>query len=114
VTYTAAAERWDHDAVAGDTYQPAEVELRDLDGLPVSIAGATGEVALRRELGAAAALTPTWTIVDAAGGVFTWSAPAASTANLVGEYQYAVRVTWPDGLRRTILRGTVTFLPSGI
>ncbi len=108
--YTSPPQRWDHELIVGDTYQPAVVALTDSEGAAHDLTGATGEVQLRTEPGAALALSATWALVGSGSlGTFTWSASAASTASLApGRYSYAVRVTFSDGSKRTVLEGTVT------
>lgn len=108
MAYTSAPQRWDHELIVGDTYQPAEVALVDDDGTAVSLTGATGLMQLVDEPGGAVLATGTVTITSGAGGTFTWAIAAATTASLIPQTaHYAVRITFSDGSIRTVLEGRV-------
>lgn len=114
--YTSPPQRWDHELIVGDTYRPGVVVLEDSTGAAHDISGSTGEVQLRTEPGAALALSATYALdTDGTDGRFYWSASAAATAALApGRYAYAVRLTFGDGSKRTILEGIVTVKKSVI
>lgn len=108
MAYTAAPQRWDHELIVGDTYQPAEVALVDDDGAAVSLVGATGTMQLVDEPGGNVLATGTVTVTSGAGGTFTWSIAAATTASLQPQTaHYGVRITFSGGEIRTVLEGRV-------
>lgn len=98
----------------GDTYhQPYELWL---NGEPLSLAGATIRLAIRRAPGRGK-LVVNRTILadDAAGGKFTVLVAASETAEMLGEYYYEVEVEWPqgstvfpEGCTKTIVAGPMT------
>lgn len=109
MTYTAPPVRYDHDLIIGDSYQPAEVQLLDAAGDPVSLVGATGTSALVSESTGSTLASPTVTVTDAANGRFTWSLAAATTAGLsVGYAAFYVRLTFGDTTVRVPINGRVT------
>jgi hypothetical protein len=113
--YTSPPQYFDHELVAGDTYQAAVVTLLDGAGAAYDLTGVTGLAELRERVGGAVVLTPTVTITSPAGGQFTWASPAAQTASLRPDtYNYGVRLTWGDGTVRTILAGVVTVLAARV
>lgn len=107
--YDAPPLRWDHELVIGDTYAPGVVALEDDTGAAHDITGATGEVRISEQVGGTVLLSPTWALVGAGTlGTFQWTDTAANTALLQsGRYPYAVRVTFSDGSKRTVLEGFV-------
>lgn len=107
--YTADPVSYDHALVIGDTYQPATVTLTDSTGTPHALTGVTGVCELRSEIGGVLLLSPTVTILTpAANGQFTWaSLPAATAALSPGTVRYAIRLTWPSGVVRTVLEGQI-------
>ena len=109
MAYTADPVTYDHVLIIGDSYQPATVTLTDSAGAAHSLVGATGVCQLRSEPLGELLLTATVTVTDGAGGVFTWSAAAATTAALLpGKARYSLRMTFADASVRTVLVGTVT------
>jgi hypothetical protein len=110
-TYTAKPILWDHQLVIGDTYQPLIVQLLQSTGAAYDLTGVTGEAVIQDEAGGNVLVTATVSIVDAAAGKFTWSAPVADTEDLQpGNGVYSVRLTWPSGPTRTILCGNVAIV----
>lgn len=120
-TYDAPPLQLDHELVIGDTYRPGVVRLvyQDLDTdptgntlLPHNLTGCTGEVVLVDEAHGTVLLEPTFALVDATDGKFSWSSAAGLTAVLdPARAKYRVRVTWPSGDVRTVVRGVVTLTP---
>jgi hypothetical protein len=108
--YTASPVTYDHALVIGDTYQPATVTLTDGDGVPHALTGVTGTCEVRETIGGVVLLSPTVTIISpAANGQFSWSSLPAATALLSpGTARYAIRLTWPSGVVRTVLEGQIT------
>jgi len=92
----------------GDDWDP--VTYVELDG--IDLTGATGEVKVKADVNAAAVLlTPTFTVVDAALGRFTFFALAEDTEGLSpGKAYYSVRITLAGGSRKTRLDGEVTIV----
>lgn len=108
MAYTADTVRYDHRLVIGDTYIVV-LRLVESDGTAFDISGATGAAVLRSEPGGVAILTPTVALVtDGSDGYLQWSASAAATAALLpGRARYAVRLTFADSTKRTIVEGVV-------
>jgi hypothetical protein len=105
--FFAPPQTWPHSLIIGDTYRPVTVTLKDGDDVPYDLTGVTGEVVLQRS--GVTILTPTFSLVDAAAGQFTWTSPAGDTEDLVPQVaRYYVRLTWPDDTVRTVLEGDVT------
>lgn len=101
---------WNHELIIGDSYEPVTYVTLEEDGTAVDLTDCTGEVELKADVNAAPVLlTPTFSIVDAALGRFTWTAAASATASLSpGKAYYSVRLTFPSGSVRTVLDGEVT------
>lgn len=107
--YDADPKRYDRELRIGDTF--TLVARLENAGVAYDITGVTGEMSLVPEVGGAAVLSPTFSIVDAAEGRFKCVSAYAATASLsAGRYLYAVRLTWPSGHRSTVLAGTITIV----
>jgi hypothetical protein len=94
--------------IIGDDWEP--VTYIELDG--VDLTDATGQCKVKSDVHSPTALlTPTFTIVDAALGRFTYTAAASATAGLSpGKAYYSVRITLASGARRTYIDGEITIL----
>jgi hypothetical protein len=100
---------FNHRLIIGTTYQPASAFRLATDDVPVDLTGCTGLVRLKADVNAdPVLLTPTFALVDAADGRFTFSAPASETALLSpGKAYYAVRITYPSGTVEDVIEGEV-------
>jgi hypothetical protein len=95
--------------VIGDTYDGPIVTIA-VDGVGVSLAGATIVAKIReaKDPTATVLLTPATSVVDEAGGQFTWSAEADDTAELTPcGAVLGVQVTWADR-KKTVLEQAIT------
>lgn len=80
--------------VVGDTARRVRATIRDAQGLPVNLAGATVQWSWRLA-GAPTSTTALATIVDAAGGIVEYAWVAGNLA-AAGEYTGEFRVTFPS------------------
>ncbi len=91
---------------AGDTFE-GDVSLVDSARAAVDLTGASGTIVVTDSDGDTA-MSDSITVTDAAGGEFTWEIAAATTdAVSPGRYSYLVQLTFADGSKKTVLRGTL-------
>lgn len=107
---------FNHSLRVGDTYQPTWVQLT-VGGEVVTLEGASGTWSLRREAGGLV-LADGEVLVNEVSNVFSWVAAHAATAALAehaGEMaRFALRLTFGDGTRRTVIVGDVELMPETI
>lgn len=120
--YTAATKRWDHELQIGDSYLPCVVRLTYPDPastdrpparLPHDLTGVEGAAWLVSEPGGQIIATPTVTLVDADDGRFKWQIDDTDDLK-PGTAMLYVRLEWPSGFRKTVLKGLVTLLPAPV
>lgn len=110
MAYSAEPVVYDHTLIIGDTYRGPTVSLVDATGAAYDLTGATGECEVVTESGGETLLTPTVTVSGTTDD-FYWSSAYSATASLQPQRaRYAVRITFADGTRHTVIRGTVTIL----
>lgn len=108
MAWTADPQRHDSTLIVGDTWL-LQLTLEDADGVAHDLTGVTGVASVRSEPGGLVVATPTVTVTSADDGEVEVTMPAEDTAEMVpGNFRYAVRLTWPDGVVRTIVEGTIT------
>lgn len=115
MSYTAPPKRYDHELVVGDTYLVIG-RLLDAAGTAYDITGATGVAKVRSEPSGEVLLTPTVSLVtDGSDGYFQWTATAATTAALApGRAQFALRLTFADGSKRTVVKGSIDIVREAV
>lgn len=101
----------------GATFGPNTVTLKNSQGMPINITGATIRGQIRKTATAGVSATVTAALTNASGGQFVWSISAAQTAALMADsnsetasaslYVWDMEIQYADGTIYPLVYGDV-------